>query len=314
MTRSTALLILVFAICCAAASGAASAAQQAVPLALKFTAGDTLQYDVSFSGGGGVTVPGAEVSAVGIQGSLSIAQNVIEVLPDGSGRLETTIPRVEATVTIGGDKASFTFADGKLRWSANGKESAPPDDAALSKIPLLMTPVVITLAPDGRTTDLAFSDPELMAQLSQVAPGFDLSRAWQNSEAVFPQAPVSVGETWRKTMQFSPLGSQMPVTVSTSRTLDDYTEQGGVGLARISSFTDARVTTMGELPAPGGFAITVPELRETVTATEFFNTTKGQLVRGDYDVSFRTSFGLKVGEEEESGSVEARLRVSVQSR
>ena len=311
MTRPTALFVLLAFFCCASAAGAA---ENAVPLALKFSAGDTLQYDVSFSGGGGATAPGEDIAVVAIQGSLSVVQNVVEVLPDGSGRLETTIPRIQANISVGEDKVSFTLADGKLRWFANGKESAPPDDAAVKNIPLIGSPVVITVAPNGRTTGVSFADPQLMGQLSQAVPGLDLGRLWENSQAVFPDAPVSVGETWRNTMQYSPLGVQMPVTVTISRTLDEYTEQAGVGLARISSFTDGRVATQGELPTPAGVAVSIPEMRQTVTATEFFNTTKGQLVRGDYDVSFRTSFGIKLGEEEKSGRVEARLRVSVQAR
>jgi hypothetical protein len=314
MSRFSACLALLLLVCGVPVWNTALSAESPVPLAFKFGAGDILRYDVSFSGGGGVTVPGSEVSVVGIQGTLSVVQKVVEVLADGSGRLETTIPRVQVEVTVGQDKASFTFADGKLRWFANGKEAAPPEDAALKNIPLLMAPVVVTVTPNGRTAGLSFADPQLLSQLSQALPGLDLSKAVEADAAVFPDTPVSVGESWRQNTQYLPLGPRMPVTVSTSRTLDSYTEQAGMGVAKISGFADARVRGTGELAAPGGVGVSVPELRQTITSTEFFNATKGQLLRGDYDIGFHASFGMKLGEEQKSGAVEARLRVSVQAR
>ena len=314
MSRSAARLALALLICGVPVWNSALCAEPSVPLALKFAAGDVLRYEVSFSGGGGVTVPGSEVSVVGLQGTLSVVQKVAEVLPDGSGRLETTIPGVQVDVTIGRDKASFAFADGKLRWFANGKEAAPPEEAALKNLPLLMAPVVVTVTPNGRTTGLSLADPQLLSQLSQALPGLDLSRTVEANAPVFPDTPVSVGETWRQNMQYSPLGPQMPVTVSISRTLDSYTEQAGMGVAKISSFADARVRGTGELAAPGGFGVSIPELRQTITSTEFFNATKGQLLRGDYDIGFHAGFAVKLGEEQKSGAVEARLRVSVQAR
>jgi hypothetical protein len=314
MSRSATRLALALLVCSVPLCNAALSAEPAVPLVLKFAAGDVLRYEVSFSGGGGVTVPGSEVSVVGLQGTLSVVQKVVEVLPDGSGRLETTIPHVQVDVTIGQDKASFTFADGKLRWFANGKEAAPPDETALRNLPLLMAPVVVTVAPNGRTTGLSLADPQLLSQLSQALPGLDLSKTVPADAPVFPDTPVSVGESWRQNTQYLPLGPQMPVTVSISRTLDSYTEQAGMGVAKISSFADARVQGTGELAAPGGFGVSVPELRQTITSTEFFNATKGQLLRGDYDIGFHAGFAVTLGEQRKSGAVEARLRVSVQAR
>ena len=88
----------------------------------------------------------------------------------------------------------------------------------------------------------------------------------------------------------------------------------GMGVAKISGFADTGVRATGDVAAPGGFAVSIPELRQTTTSTEFFNVTKGQLLRGDYDIGFHTSFSVKLGEEQKSGAIEARLRVSVQAR
>lgn len=307
------LLLLVFAIAAACAAPAFSAAQS-VPLMLKFTPGETLQYDVTFSGSGNVTAPGADLAVLGLRGNLTVVQKVVEVLPDGSGRLETTIPRLEVDVTLADHQARFSFVGGRMRLMADGKESSPPDTASLQNIPLLMTPITFTVAPDGRTTGISLADQQLLGQLSQVIPQLDAAQMWRSSEPLFPSSPVAVGETWRRSARYLPFGPQMPIIATISHTLDEYTEKEGMGLARISGFADASLAGSQQLNAPGGVSVAIPELRETITSTEFFNTTKGQLVRGDYDVSLRTRFAVQAAEQSQSGRLEARLRVSVQAR
>jgi len=63
------------------AAPATIAAGQEVPLALKFAQGDVTQYDVSFSGSGGLRGPDGQLLPMGVRGSLSMSQTVQEVLP-----------------------------------------------------------------------------------------------------------------------------------------------------------------------------------------------------------------------------------------
>lgn len=305
------LAVLVFL----GAQVAAPAAQGPVTLALKFAVGDTMQYDISFSGGGGMTAPGAELTPLGAQGILSLSQRVVEVLPDGSGRLEVRLPKADLQVSIKDEKVGFSWADGKLRWFAGGQESSPPSDVDLSKIPLLSTAMIITIAANGIVRDVAFSDPKLMAEIAKQVPGFGLGQLQAGQAPVFPDKPVAVGEMWRNTFQLLPFGPSQPVNVSVSRTLDSYEEQAGVGVAKISSFTDTRFRGGAPFNIPGQqLSFSMPEARETVTSTEFFDTTRGRLLRGDYDIAFSTQFSVTAAEAERSGGVEARLRVSVQAR
>jgi hypothetical protein len=286
-----------------------------VTLGLKFAPGDTLQYDISFSGGGGLTTPGTELTVLGVQGSLSLAERVAEVLPDGSGRLEVRLPRADLQVTVKDQKASFSWANGRLRWFAGGQESSPPANVDLSKVPLLSSPVLVTVATDGVVRDVAFSDPKLMAEIAKQVPGFGLNQFGTGQAPIFPDKPVGVGETWRESFQLLPFGPAQPVQVSVSRTLDSYVEQEGVAVAKISGFTDTRFRggTPFALPAQD-LSLSMPDVRETVTSTEFFDATKGRLLRGEYDIAFSTQFSVAAGEEKRSGGVEARLRVSVQAR
>jgi hypothetical protein len=87
-------------------------------------------------------------------------------------------------------------------------------------------------------------------------------------------------------------------------------------VAKISGFaeTKARMQGVQQLPLPGAAQVAIPEMRQTVTSTEFFNATKGQLLRGDYDIGFNTQFSVGVSGNQKSGSVEARFRMSMQAR
>ena len=253
---------------------------------------------------------------MGVRGSLSLSQTVQEVLPDGSGRLSCLLPKAEVSVTMGDEQVRFSCANGKIRWYAGGREHTPPEAPGMEKLPLLEVPVLLTMAPNGRATDFAFADPELMRALEQMAPpGVALGRMPGTGDQMFPDEPMKVGETWRRTAQLYPLGPTMPLTVTMSRTLDFYSEEGGVGLAKMSGFTEARYQMQPmSLTPQGDVSVSLPELRQTVTATEFFNTTQGRLVRADYDISLTARAAIEVGESTQSGGFEGRLHVSVQAR
>jgi hypothetical protein len=296
------------------APAVSGAAEQSVPLAFKFTPGDVVTYEVSFSGSGGLRSPDGDLAPVGIQGRCDIKHTVSEVLPDGSGKVQILMPTAEVSVTIGSERARFSYTGGRLRWYANGKEHSPPE-ADLSRIPLLGAPVVATIAPNGRVSDLLLPDAQMTAALQQAVPGLNLAQSQGFGQQVFPDAPLKVGETWRHTARLSPLGPAMPIIANVSRTLESYDEQGGIGLARIRGFAEARVQGSSlPLPGAGDVKVAIPEVHQTVTSTEFFNTTLGRLIRGDYDLSFSTRVSVEVGEEQKDAGLEARLHMSVQAR
>lgn len=293
---------------------AAGLAQQPVPLAFKFAAGDVIQYDVTISGSGGVTTPDAKITPVELQGSLTLVQTVTQCFPDGSARLETRLPMGEVTIRFDRDQARFSYADGKLRWYANGKESSPPQ-GDLAKVPLLGSPIAYTMAPDGRVSDFALADPQLMAELTKSLPGLDLSRMPTMGQATFPAQPVSPGETWQSSVQLSPLGPAVPVNLTISRTLQSFEDKGGFGLAKITGFAESRYSGAGSpLFSAQDVSIGISEIRQTITSTEFFNTTSGRLIRGDYDLVFSIQISAKAGDQDKGVGASARLHVYVQGR
>ncbi|MCJ7822591.1 MAG: hypothetical protein MUQ26_05880, partial [Armatimonadetes bacterium] len=230
-----------------------------------------------------------------------------------SGRLEARMPRANLQVNVGQQSARFSYENGRLRWFANGQERSPPD-ADLSQAPLLGTPIVFTVAPNGRMSGVSLADPRLLGALLQAVPGLPIGQLPQGTDQVFPDGPVSVGETWRKSAQFTPFGPTMPITLTTSRTLDSVSEEGG--LAKISGYGEARFQASQVKMSPGGteVSVAVPQLRETIASTEFFDTSRGRLLRADYDVSFSTLVSITAGEEKRDGGGEARFHITVQAR
>ncbi len=293
-----------------------AAAQEEVDLALKFTPGEVMDYDITVSGSGGVRAPDGEVAAMGLQASLRLQVSVAQVLPDGNARLQLVIPNADVSVTMGAERARLTYSNGRVRWYANGQEKPPPD-ADLAQVPVLGVPLEFLASPRGQILDVVLPAMPDLAEMAQVPPGLRAPQLKDLGEPMFPERPVKVGETWRRSVQMSPLGPAMPLTVTSSRTLDSYTEQGGIGLAKISGYTEARLraSPMTVGPAESGVTVSVPEMRETITSTEFFNPTEGRLVRAHYAMSFVASISFAGAEQgpQEAG-VEARLNATIQAR
>jgi len=299
----------------AASLSVCTPAQETIPLAFKFSAGEVTSYDVALAGSGAFLAPDGKRAAVGIQGALTFVQTVREVLADGSGRVETLLPKADITVTFDTERVRFSYADGKLRWFANGKESSPPQ-VDFAKVPLLGSPVVCTIAPDGRVTDLGPADPQALGELARSLPQLSFSGTPGLDEPVFPPAPVRIGETWRTAAQLTPFGAALPLAVTASRTLQSFEEAGGIGLAKIVGFAEARYRGGGaRVVSAEGVSVTISDIRQTLTSTEFFNATAGRLVRGDYALALNTTLSAQAGGEDKGeAGVEARLRVTLQAR
>ncbi len=315
-------LLVVFAVFLAAA-GLASA-QEAIPLAFKYAVGDVFQYEVTVSGSGGLRAPDGQFSPAGIQGNLRLSATVAEVLPNGNSRLQLTIPRASFQMNVAQERANFNLENGKIRWFANGREQSPPD-ADLSQAPLISVPLQFVASPNGRIVDVTIPtipDMDKVSDMMKMFPGMGPGGMQNMSEPLLPDTPVKVGDTWRKTTQLTPFGAEMPITITVSHTLDSVSTEGGIRMARISGYSETRFRAselplpMGLIPGDGsGVSIGIPDMRQTVTSTEFFDVDAGRLFRGDYDLSFMTRVSVSMqGQKSQEASVEARAHAMVQAR
>lgn len=306
---------LAFAIVVCLAAGTAALAQEGIPLGFHFAAGEVAEYQISFFGSGSLSPLEGGLLPMALRGSLSLSCTVSEVFPDGSGRLHVRVPRAEIEMSIGQQQASLLYEGQKLRWYANGREHAPPE-MDFGQVALLGRPLVFRMAPNGRVTEPSFGDSRTLGVLGRVLPQFGLSDLGSFGDEIFPDEPVKVGETWRHSQQLLPFGPAMPVTVNSSHTLVSFSEEGGIGLAKIVGYREAwlRTAPMDISSGEREVMVSVPELRRTVTSTEFFNTTQGRLVRGDYQVGLSSQFSVGIGEEERKGEVEGRIHITVQAR
>jgi hypothetical protein len=297
----------------------AAGADEAVPIAFKFSQGDAINYDVSASGAGTMSVPGAEATSVGFQASCAVSQTVAQANEDGSAVLEMLVPRAEITVTIGGKQGRISYADGKVRWFTDGKEQTPPQ-VDLSKAPLLQLPIRLTTRPDGSVTEIGFANTEFLDMLSKAVPGLPSGVLGQslplaNSTPVLPTAPVKVGEAWTRTEKV-PLGPNQYLDCEIRRTLESVTKQGGLEIAKIVGSGGMRFRGDSKISAPGGqpLDISISDLRHTLGSTEFFNLTTGRLIRGDYEMRFSTKVSAAMAGAPQAGSVSLRILASVVGR
>jgi hypothetical protein len=308
---------LMCAVVVVALAATACWAQEGVTLALKFTPGETQEYDVSFSGSGGLRAPDGQMSAMGVRGTCGLTVKVLEVRPDGSARLELQIPRIEAQATVGDQQARFSFANGQMRWYSNGKEQAPPEAAQLSQAPMLGVPLEVVASPRGQILDVVLPNLQNLAGMQQMVPGLGTPNLSNLGKPIFPEGPVAVGTSWRDSVTMTPLGPTMPVWVVNSHTLDSYTDTAGMGLAKISGHSEAtfRMNPMNVGPAESQVTVSVPDMKYMVTSTEFFNTTEGRLVRGDYSSSFMSNVAFSGGGQgPQQAGLEARFSATVQGR
>lgn len=314
MSKVTRLLCLSLLFALAAAT--AASAQEGIVLAFKFTPGDVQNYAMTFSGSGGLRAPDGEMGAVGMRGSCHVKMTVGEVLPDGSARVGLLLESAEAQMTIGDQSGRFTFANGQVRWYANGREQAPPE-ADISQVPMLGVPLEVIASPRGQILDVVLPKMQELAGIQQMIPGMGSPQLKNLGEAMFPETPVKVGETWRRSVMVMPLGPTVPVTVTTSRTLDSYSGAEAMGLAKISGYSETtfRVNPMSVGPGESQITVAMPEMRQTLTSTEFFNVPEGRLVRADYISSLKTRVSFAAGEQgQQEAGLEARFTATLQSR
>ena len=315
--RSLVRTLLVAALLAALATTFAFA-QDPVSLGLKFTENEAVNYNVSFSGSGSLVAPDGQRATLLLQGSFTLLQTAVQVQQDGSAVLETLLPKADLTITVKDQQARFSYADGKLRWFAQGKEQTPPQQD-LSKLPLLAIPVRITTKPDGSITGIAFADTSFLDMLQKVAPSLATSLPSLpaiNTSPLLPATPVRIGESWSKN-EALPLPTGDSATYRTRRTLDSVTGSGNLQLAKLSGFAETRYRGKpSTIAGPGGQSVTIsiPDLRQTLASTEFFNIGRGRLVRGDYDMQFATQVSATVAGTTQGGKVEARLLAIVQEK
>ncbi len=283
-----------------------------VTLALKFAPGDTLDYDVSLSGAGSFTAPDRTRSTLTLQGDFTVNERVAQVNGDGSASLELLLPRADISVGVMGKTARFAWLDGKLHWYTDGVEQTPPQvDTLKMKLPVLQTPMLVTMTPEGRVTSATLSDQSMLDLLRKAVPGLDQQLMTPNATTTLPDHPVAVGETWTDTKEL-PLAPGMTATCRIRHTLDSVMGGGDQQLAKITGFTEIKLRAASFSP-PGQSAVSVaiPDLKETISSTEFFSVTAGRLVRANYDIGFGTKITATAQAKSVSGGLDARVLVDV---
>ncbi len=243
---------------------------------------------------------------------MTFTQLATKVGPDGAAVLETLVPRADITISIADKKARFAYLNGALHWYLNGQEQTPPK-ADLSKAPLFSSPMLVTMKPDGTVTDVSFADAQIMEALRKLIPNLGSGLPTQTSLPMFPAKPVQVGESWTQSGSL-PLPSGQTGSFNSRRTLASLDTQGGFTVAKITGFSQVKFSCASQtVPGPGGqkLSFSIPEMKESVTSTEFFNASAGLPMRGDYDLQFNMNMSAGLGTTTQAGSMDLRLRATM---
>nr|NIR03485.1 hypothetical protein [Gemmatimonadales bacterium] len=72
-------------------------------------------------------------------------------------------------MTIGKDSARFSYGNGRIRWYANGREQAPPEED-ISQVPMLGVPLEVVASPRGQILDVVLPNLQNMAGVREMVP------------------------------------------------------------------------------------------------------------------------------------------------
>jgi hypothetical protein len=274
------------------AVAAAYAAPRSVSLELKGEPGQELRYGTTFE------------CAMQLEArDPGTGREVLSIAPRVTGRM-TTIQRVHEVaengdLTLGGQIESFGFtldvADLHAQLAIEGPDGGAPE---LIKLPPL--PVRAVMSKRGKTLDIEGLDrlpiPPLPGPSGKPIDIGAMIKAFvqQYSQPLFPDRPVSVGETWEWETAVSTgemletLGMPMPeemkermsslsIPLKSTSTLVGFEEVGGVECAKVEAAAPWRLS----MPLSGGEESGAPMLEESgvTTVVTWFDHAAGRTVR-----------------------------------
>ena len=167
---------------------ACAACAEPVTLAYKFTKGEIDKYKMAMSMS--MNMPllpgGSAFPPMGMSMQMVFRQHTLDVLPDGSARIRVT----------------YTPSDMKITGGPKMKKQP--------SVPNQSTSMVMTMTPDGRTTNVEGMDKALAASGVQ---NFDMNQFtnMMGQYAFLPAGPVEIGSSWNQTVPMPFTGGNMRV-------------------------------------------------------------------------------------------------------
>lgn len=295
-------------LCCLALClclSAAVAQEQPLLLRYKFTPGHTDTYQMTSTGTIPMDLtPGPEAGVppmamdMAVDMSLTMAQTVRSVAPDGSAQVEVRYPSMTIRTTLqpGGQpmEVLMTWDKGVLTNTING-QTQPADPNQQKMAQLLTAALKMTVTPTGKSTP----DPEtakLMADLMSASGGMsmDFSRLSALTSAL-PEQPVKVGDTW--SIQDTGAIGGANLAGSSNFKLAALEDFEGTLSARIEG--EARLTLSGQMPpsAPMGIPVqtNITRLDLAMRFVNHFDLAKGNMLQTTMSLNQNMAMVISTG-------------------
>lgn len=286
-------------------------AQESVQLAYRFSPGQVLDYEMTFSGAGTTSVAPlepagarAEVVPMEFSGTMALVQRTAAVHPDGSADLELSSGgmKMKFVVTPPGQpkqQAEITIAKGKLTVKTPEKtETKTLEEMGMGPVPFLATPLQVRMAQNGRI--LSFSGAG-MEKLAEMLPGFDISQMMRASETVLPERPVAPGDTWEYKVEIPVPGAEKK-TETLMRAVLSVVLPNGEGPTAVISISGAVALSGMVIQPPGpegqpALKITFDKLTQNITGAMNLGLDLGQVTRATYDTQISMAMTAPAGPE-----------------
>ncbi|MEW5947743.1 MAG: hypothetical protein AB1742_16270 [bacterium] len=265
---------------CVFAAAAPPGAAERIFLENRYERGDVYVYSLKMTGRGSSMVLGAADPALRNQEFFMEIRNgmemkVLEVAEDGAAAIEGRVT-----------DWSVSFNDAVI--SSPEKAEKLPADSPMKK---LTEPFLMKVAKDGRV--LEFSGSIVESELFPIRTGEALG-GW--SHAVFPDHPVSVGETWKGQMPLFPGGGKDAPAVNVEYVLEGIESVKGLACAVIEARTDADVPEINEkffsAPPFAGAGVEMKKLKQKLNGKIYFAHAEGIMVA--YEFSMRQESEMRV--------------------
>jgi len=298
--RFAGLLASVVVLCSAVAAGAAP---QAVVLELKGQPGDAAKYATQFSAAMDMTFTDPATGRLAFSlsprlgGTAVTIERVVEVTEEGA-------------LVVGGQVESFDFsfefADLRGQLALQGPDGGPPQ---LIRLPML--PIYSVVSPQGKPLAIRGLEHLPIPPIKVPGgPGLDLRGMIQGmierfSQPLFPDRPVSVGDTWEWEMvvdvaqMLEQMGMPMPeearqamalarIPLKNTSRLVRFEQVGGVECAVIEAECPWELTMQPGVV--GDEPITMSQSGATLVRT-WFDYQAGRKVREQFEYTFAMRMG-----------------------
>jgi len=241
---------------------AAAAAQPGLTLRYNYTAGEVDNYLMKGTVAGVMKMPDAgEVPITAdLNGRLTV--KVAAVSDQGVASQEMTLERMEITTDAMGMQAVMVMEAGKLTVTVNGQPVEMPQN--VPGMEAIGKPIKAKVDARGRVLQMD------LTPLGDLAAGFDPTML-QEMNIVFPEGPVSVGDSWSNEMKIplNVVGQKMELGLNFTYTFAGIQQYKGREVAKLDLKGTARMGAGGDSP---------DRVKQTFSGYELFDHVAGRQV------------------------------------